>query len=147
MTLSRSDLTRPILVALAFNLAGEFLIFALWGLYLFPAGSLWLKAGWTATCGVAMGATIGSLVNLLVTGRMNGAAAAFASGAICCGVTAFCTLLCYWIDLATGSHFGAHEAPTLFIAGGLIPALATSIVYPWLLYSAAGVRLLARAGL
>ena len=146
MDVTRSDFTRPITVAITFTLFGEALIFLLWGVYLFPKGAIWHKAVWTGTCGLAMGATIGALVNVVVTGRMDGSTAAFWSGLLYFSVLALCTFLCFQIDLATGSHFGAWEAPLLFIAGGLIPALASGLVYSWLLYSETGANLLSRLG-
>jgi hypothetical protein len=57
---------------------------------------------------------------------------------------AFCTFLCFRIDLATGSHFGSRELPGLFVAGGLVPAFLSCFAYAWLLYSRSGERLFAR---
>lgn len=146
MTVTRSDFARPITVAITFTLFGEVLIFFLWGAHLFPNGALLPKAIWTGTCGLAMGATIGALVNVVVTGRMDGIKAAFWSGLLYFGVLALCTFLCFQIDRATGSNFGAREAPLLFVAGGLIPAFASSPLYSWLLFSMTGRHLLSRLG-
>ncbi len=146
MNASRSDFVRPITVAITLTLLGEILLFLIWGVHLFPTGVLWHKAVWTATCGLAMGATIGALVNLVVVGRMRGKTAAFWSGLLYFSVLALCTFLCFEIDLATGSHFGAREAPLLFIAGGLVPALATSFVYAWLLFAETGTSVLSKFG-
>jgi hypothetical protein len=93
-----------------------------------------------------MGASIGALVNVVITGRMAGKRAVIWSGALYFAVVAFCTFLCFQIDLALGSHFGAREAPLLFLAGGLIPALASSYAYGWVLFSEAGADLLSRLG-
>lgn len=144
--MSRSDFIRPITLAMTFTIFGETLIFLLWGLYLFPGGVLWHKAVWTSVCGIAMGATIGSLVNLMVTGRLEQVRAAEVSSLLYFVVLAICTFLCFQIDLATGSHFGAQETPALFILGGLIPAFVTSFVYAWLLHSTDGTALLSRLG-
>lgn len=66
----RSEFVRPIVLALALTVLGEVLIFGIWGVLLFPEGNLLRKLGWTLTCGVAMGAAIGALVNVVVTGRL-----------------------------------------------------------------------------
>ena len=144
--LKRSDFVRPIAAAVLFTLIGEILIFLIWGIALFPAGALWRKLAWTMTCGLAMGATIGALVNVFVTGRLRSYPAAVTAGTIYFSVLAFCTVFCYQIDLSV-DFFGAREASVLFILGGLIPAFVTSIVYVWLLYSAPGQAMLGRVGL
>ncbi|MBL6952172.1 MAG: hypothetical protein ISR50_06045 [Alphaproteobacteria bacterium] len=146
MDLARSDFTRPITLAITFTLFGEASIFFLWGVHLFPNGVLWHKVAWTGVCGLAMGATIGALVNVVVTGRVDRKRAVIWSSFLYFGVLALCTLFCFQIDLATGSQFGAREEPLLFIAGGLIPALASSVVYSWALYSETGTNLLSRLG-
>lgn len=144
--MQRSDFVRPISVALSLTLLGEAIIFVVWGIYLFPVGNLSTKLVWTGTCGIAMGATIGGLVNVKVTGRLDGNKAAFWSGSIYFAVLGFCTVLCFQIDLATGSQFGAQQAPLLFVGGGIIPALITSLVYSWLLHSRGGNALLVKFG-
>ena len=146
MYVQRSDFVRPITVAITFTLFGETLIFLIWGVLLFPGGNLWHKAIWTGTCGIAMGATIGGLVNVLVVGRLAGKKAAICSGAVYVAVLALCTLLCYRLDLALGSHFGAQKAPLLFLLGGLLPAFVSGVFYAWLLFSEEGGRLLSRFG-
>jgi hypothetical protein len=146
MDVTRLDFTRPITVAITFTLLGEALIFFVWGVHLFPVGALWRKAVWTGTCGVAMGATIGALVNIVVIGRMDGRRAVLWSGLLYFVVLAFCTFLCFHIDLATGSGFGAQEAPILFVVGGVMPALISSFAYSWLLFSEKGSKLLSRLG-
>ena len=144
--LQRAQFVRPIVVAMALTIFGELLILYMWGIALFPAGSLASKLVWTVTCGIAMGATIGSLVNVFVTGRIRPRIAALISSLIYFAVLSFCVGLCYQIDLSL-RLFGAVEAPALFILGGLIPALLTSVLYGWLLHSARGQAALARVGL
>lgn len=95
---------------------------------------------------VAVGLVIGSLVNIFVTGRLQSYKAALTAGLIYFTVLAFCVWLCYQIDLSIGL-FGAHESPRLFVLGGLVPAMLTSVVYAWILYSQTGRALLDRAGL
>lgn len=146
MDVTRSDFTRPIVVAVMLTLSGEILIFLLWSVVFFPSGVLLHKAAWAGTCGIAMGATIGALVNVVVTGRMDGRRAMLWNGSLYFIVLALCTFLCFRIDMATGGHFGAREAPLLFIAGGLVPALGSSPVYSWLLVSKTVAKFLSRIG-
>lgn len=144
--LIRQEFVRPIVLAIFFTLAGEILIFLLWGVVLFPAGTLWRKLAWTMVCGLAMGATIGALVNVFVTGRQSGRPAGIAAGALYFGVLSLCVLICYEIDHAIG-FFGAHEEPLLFILGGLVPAAITAVAYGWLLHAENGRAILSRCGL
>jgi hypothetical protein len=143
---ARYEFVRPIVVATALTLGGELLIFLFRGLRLFADGKLLSKFVWTATCGVAISATIVALTILLATGRLEGHWAASAAGSISFSVLAFCTFLCYRIDM-TLDLFGARQAPRLFIAGGLVLALVGRPLYGWLLHSLRGASLLARIGL
>lgn len=144
---ARKAYLRPVTVAVTFTLFGEMLILWIWGMNLFSdVGVLWRKAVWTSVCGVAMGAVIGALVNVFVTDRLDGGSAATMAGLIYFGVLSGCVALCFEIDRATGGAFGAHNAPLLFIFGGLIPAFLSAFIYSWLLYAPAGRSLLDRIG-
>jgi hypothetical protein len=146
VSLGRPDVVRPIVVALAMTLAGEAVILLVWGVVLFPAGALWHKLWWAMICGAAMGLSIGALVNLIVTGRLTPRYAAPVAALIYLSVLLLCVGLCFRIDQAAGL-FGANEAPLLFILGGVVPALLTSVVYAWLLYGTRGQKILVRFGL
>ena len=141
----RAHLVRPTSVAVTLTVVGELFYFIVWGLILFPEGATWVKAVWTATCGVGMGAVIGALVVWLVVGRLSGRAAGIASGAIYFAVLAYCSFLCAGIGQAT-RYFGAHTHTALFVWGGLIPAFLSAFFYGWVLSTARGERLLARLG-
>ncbi len=143
--LSRRDFVRPIILAIALTFLGEMAILLIWGRFLFPAGDFIAKLLWTAVCGLAMGATIGALVTLLVTGRLQGVRVILGTATLYLGVLSLCTLLCYQIDLDL-NLFGARQAALLFIAGGMVPAVVSTFLYVWLLYSHKGRRFLARLG-
>jgi hypothetical protein len=144
-TVTRKEMTRPIAVAVTLTVLGEVFYFIVWGLILFPEGETWVKAVWTATCGLGMGGTIGALVSWRVVGRFAARRAGVAAGAICFGVLAYCSFLCVGIGSATG-YFGAHTHHALFIWGGLIPAFLSSFFYGWVLFSEGGTNLLDRVG-
>ncbi len=93
-----------------------------------------------------MGATVGALVNVFVTGRLRSGTAAVTAGAIYFSVLAICVALCFEISLSV-DYFGAAEAPFLFVLGGLIPAFAKSFAYAWLPYSESGQAIITRTGL
>ena len=146
MNAIRAVYVRPIALGIALTAFGELLILVIWGVILFPGGDVLKKLAWTGTCGVAMGATIGALVNLFVTGRLEGRQAMTWTALIYFGVLSYCNVLCYSIDLTMG-FFGAQTHPGLFLAGGFVPALVTSIPYAWLLFSQRGPELLAKVRL
>ena len=140
--MKRKTYLRPVSVAVTFTFVGEMLILYIWGVELFAGGQFWRKFVWTATCGVAMGAVIGAMVNIFVTERIMGRAAAIGAGAIYFLTLTYCVFLCFEIDRVTGGTFGAHTAPEFFIAGGLAPAFVSAFAYAWLLYSRRGQSLL-----
>jgi hypothetical protein len=142
---TRADYVRPITVGITFTAFGELLIFLLWGLLLFPEGNVLAKLAWTATCGIAMGAVNGAVINVFVTGRLTGPQAIIACALIYFAVLVYCTVLCYRVDLRMGL-FGARPDPGLFLAGGFVPAFISSLPYAWLLYSERGRTLLDRVG-
>jgi hypothetical protein len=136
-TITRADFIRPIGLAITLTLFGELVIFLTYGVALFPEGNLLQKFGWILTCGIAMGATIGALVNLFVTGRMTWQRAKIWAGLIWVAVLSYCNILCYLIDLNIG-FFGAQSAPVLFLAPGFVAIFLSAFLYSWLLYSWSG---------
>ncbi|WP_300513368.1 hypothetical protein [Aliiroseovarius sp.] len=129
--------------AIALTSLAELFYFLVWGMLLFPTGSLAGKAVWTATCGIAMGAVVGSLTLLLVEGRFSGRAAIGASAAIMAAVGSYCAWLCSRID-ARFDYFGGGENGGLFILSGVLPALAGGLLYGWWLHGRGGVERHAR---
>ena len=137
--MTRLEALRPIVNAIGLTFFGEMGILLLWGLWLSPAGSIWPRLLWTATCGVAMGATIATLTIGFVVRRLKSRPALFAAGAIYIGVLTYCTFLCFAIDRNLGL-FAAREAPDLFILGGLIPVAVSAPLLVWLAVSEHGAR-------
>jgi hypothetical protein len=145
MSIARADYIRPITLGITITAFGEVLIFILRGLLLFPEEDMLTKLAWTATCGIAMGAVIGALINVFVTGRLAGCRAMITCALIYIVVLSYCSVLCYRIDLTIG-YFGARSNPELFLAGGFVPALVTSIPYAWFLFSEQGSTILEKVG-
>ncbi|MDH3239907.1 MAG: hypothetical protein OEO83_04495 [Alphaproteobacteria bacterium] len=144
---ARPAFVRPIVAAITLIALGEVVIFLTWGLLLYPGQNLWILGAWAAICSVSLGAIIGALVDIFVTGRRAASAAFVWTAAIWFAVLASCTYLCFRIDLAAGGRFGAADAPTLFISAGFIPAFLASFLYAWLVTTPKGQGLLSRAGL
>ena len=119
--------------AIALTSFAELIYFLVWGMMLFPGGSLAGKAVWTATCGVAMGSVIGAATLVLVEGRATGVAAIWATAAIMAVVGSYCAWLCSRID-ARFDYFGGPENGALFILSGVIPAVVGGLIYGWWIY-------------
>ena len=120
-------------VAIALTSLAEIFYFLVWGMVLFPGGSLAGKALWTATCGIAMGAVVGAVTLFAVEGRLSGAAAIWAGAAIMAFVGGYCAWLCSRID-ARFDYFGGPENGTLFFLSGIVPAIVGGLLYGWWLY-------------
>ncbi len=129
--LTHAQLLRPLSIAIAITLIGEAIYFVLWGVVWFPEGDLWRKAGWTATCGIAMGVVVGAAVLAFVHQHLPARRAFLWAGGIYAAVLSYCTGLCFLIAESVG-YFGASSHPTLFIGGAVVPILLTAVAYAWL---------------
>ena len=67
----REHYIRPIKVTILMTLMAELGLFVIFGLLLFPQGTLLYKLIWTGFyCGIGMGAATGGLIVLIVVGRL-----------------------------------------------------------------------------
>lgn len=130
---------RPIAYAVAMTVIAEAFYFVVWGMILFPDGSLAGKAAWMLTCGIAMGSVIGAGTIVVATGRLEGAHAFWSAAIIFFAVGSACAVLCSRID-AQFNYFGGSEHTTLFVLGGIIPAAVGGLLYGWLLYGRPDTR-------
>lgn len=140
---------RSLYVAIAFSVAGEAFILVVFGLILFPEGSLINKVLWTLLyCGVGMGATLGALSNMFVVNRIKTVAnSIFATAlllAMVLGVA--CNLLCLNMDMHF-HYFGGYTNLTLFYVNGLVMSIIGGMMMGWLLFTARGNRVLDKIGL
>ncbi len=120
-------------LAILMTTAAELFYLVVWGMWLFPAGSWVGKAVWTLTCGLGMGAVIGTLTLLWAEPRRSTAAALWIAPIAVVSVGSYCAWLCSMID-ARFSYFGGSENRVLFIAGGVGPAAVGGTLYGWLIY-------------
>ncbi|WP_027256019.1 hypothetical protein [Leisingera aquimarina] len=125
---------RPLLIvgsAIALTTAAEIFYLVVWGMVLFPAGDWAGKVVWTLTCGLAMGAVIGTLTLLWVEPRYAGRSALLRAALVVAVIGSYCAWLCSRIDIRFG-YFGGAEESSLFILSGVIPAVLGGLFYGWI---------------
>lgn len=133
---SSNRMTMILGLAVGMTMLAELFYFIVWGLVLFPGGSVFNKAIWTLTCGIGMGAVIGAIVLVLVEGKAMGRAAIFQAAIAMFAVGAYCGLLCSGID-ASFNYFGGADNTVLFVAASVFPAAVGGVLFGWLLYGTA----------
>lgn len=130
--MERQRVIRVLGIAIAMTTLAELVYLLVWGLYLFPAGSVAGKVAWTLTCGIAMGSVIGMFV-LIFAEHRPARQAAFVAWLATAGVGSYCAYLCSRIDIRF-AYFGGEEQTSLFLLGGIIPAVLGGVLYAALLY-------------
>lgn len=141
--ITRASYIRPITLSIAFSVAGELVIFVVWGLILFPEGSIFNKLVWTlGFCGIGMGSAVGAAVVLFVVDRLDGLAAVLATAGIAVALLGVaCNSLCLALDRHF-LYFGGAEDMTLFLANGIAMAAVGGLVVGWLCFTDRGRRVL-----
>lgn len=134
---------RPIKLAILLSVFGEAIIFLVWGIILYPEGSLINKFLWTIVfCGLGMGSALGAIITFSVVGKFKGTKAIiFCSvlSGIILGV--FCNYLCFNLDLHF-NYFGGQKTPDLFIWNGIIMSFLGGALLGWLCFTKRGSNLL-----
>ena len=140
--MSRSSLLRPIKLSILFSVAGEFVIFVVWGMILFPYGSWLHKLLWTLLfCGVGMGSAIGAVVAIFIVGRLRGAAAIAATTVASVALLGVaCNLLCLALD-EHFHYFGGESHGEMFIWNGIVMAALGGLLVGWLCFTERGSRI------
>lgn len=146
---ARHHYLRPLYVSLAGAVLVEFFIFVLWGVLLYPEGSLLTKFLWTVVyCGMGMGAALGVLVTLVVVDRWEGTSAIVATGALAVLVLGvLCNVLCFNLDVHYFHMFGTDQNPIFFLANGIVSSAIGGAALGALLFTDPGRALLDRGGL
>ncbi len=144
---ARRRYLRPLYLGIGAAALGEFVLFAVWSMFLFPQGDLLKKFAWIATCSLGMGATLGALVDLLVVDRLDGLKAMFATMGIAILVVGVgCNYLCWSIDQQL-NWWGGASNPGLFLGSGVVGTVLLGWLVSYLLFSVKGSTLLDRVGL
>ena len=145
---TRKLFIRPLIISLFFAVAGELLLLVIYGIILFPGGNMIYKVLWTLVfCGIGMGATLGTSINLFIIGRYSGLKAILLTillAFLIMGVA--CDLLCLNLDLHF-NYFGAQTHPLLFSAGGMFGSLIAGVGIGGLLFSKTGQSIMERIGI
>ena len=145
---TRKLFIRPLIISLFFAVVGEFLLLVIYGIMLFPEGDMIYKVMWTLVfCGIGMGATLGTSINLFIIGRYTGHKAILLTillAFLIMGIA--CDLLCLNLDLHF-NYFGAQTNPLLFSAGGMLGSLIAGAGIGGLLFSKTGQSIMERLGI
>ncbi len=139
------EFKRPVILGIFFSALAEFVIFVVWGLFLYPEGNILYKFLWTVVfCGIGMGATVGVLIQLFVIGKFKAGKAILACSLISIGVLGIaCNILCLNLD-AHFHYFGGVENSTLFIVNGVVMSAVGGGLVGWLMFSAKGKKILSQ---
>lgn len=140
---------RPLWLSIGASMAGEFVIWVVFGLVLFPEGDPFTKLVWTVVfCGLGMGAVVGGMVSLFVVGRLDGAKAVAATTVLALLVLGVgCDVLCLNLDAHYFHYFGGEEDPVFFLMNGLLMSALGGLAIGSLVFTERGRRWLDRRGL
>ncbi|MEZ4848201.1 MAG: hypothetical protein R3B93_06205 [Bacteroidia bacterium] len=130
---------RSLKVLILLSVLGEAVIFLVWGVFLYPEGSILHKFLWTIVyCGLGMGSAAGAFVVFLVVNKMTGWKAILTTSLIS-GILLglFCNYLCFNLDMHF-NHFGGADTPGLFIWNGIIMSFLGGAFGGWLLFTDKG---------
>ena len=144
----RRQYLRPLWLGILFSMAGELIIFLVFGLLLHGTDNWPIKLIWTVGfCGIGMGSALGAFVDLLIVGRWTGLRAIVGTCALSTGILGIaCNILCWRLDLGL-HYFGGAERPTIFLVSGIVAAAAGGAALGASLFTDAGQRWLDRHGL
>ena len=127
---------------------GEIFLLILYGLILFPDGSLIHKVLWTLVfCGIGMGATLGAFISFFVVDRFNGTKAIFITTLLSLTILGVaCNLLCLSLDHHF-QYFGGTSDPYLFFSGGVLGSVIGGIAVGAILFTPKGNEYLEKIGI
>jgi len=140
---------RPLAVSLLGLTTAQLVFFVVWGVILFPGGSLLVKLTWMLlVCGIGMGATLGVAIDLIISGRWDGLRAILATMALTVVLLGVgCNLLCFTLDRHVLHMFSAAGAARGFLVGGFTTSAMGGLAIGTLLYTETGRRILRAVGL
>lgn len=146
--MTRTDYTRPLIVATIFTWLAELILLLYYGVYLSDEGSLLSKAIWTlGFCGFGMGLALGALIDLLVVDRLSGRTAIWSTTLL---TVLTLGIACNWLCMNLDRHFryfGGAENPYLHFLPSFFASILGGWYLGWLLFSDRGRALLDRLGL
>lgn len=137
----RERYLRPIKYSVLLSMLGEFIIFVVWGVILFPEGSLLNKLLWTVFfCGLGMGSAVGAVIAVFFVDKLRGSVAIVLSSLVSAILLGgFCNYLCLKLDQHF-LYFGGHEASGLFIINGMVMSALAGALVGWLCFTDNGQK-------
>lgn len=128
-------------------MTAEFFILVVYGIVLFPEGVLLNKVLWALVfCGIGMGASIGTFIDLIITGCWQGWKAICVTMLLSTAILGIaCDMLCLTLDRQFG-YFGGAEDSALFVSVGVFLAASSGMLLGWSLFTDRGRHLLDRRG-
>lgn len=138
---------RPMKLFIVSSIGAE-LLFLLISIFVFSGfRDIFYKVMWTLFfCGIGMGATMGTLVNMFITDRYFNGKAIFGSLVLGFIVFGTCNVLCFRLDHHF-DYYGAIKYPVFFLSKGFLAGILGSLLNGYLLFSANGQKLLIKMGL
>ncbi|UJR19469.1 hypothetical protein I4U23_022600 [Adineta vaga] len=138
---------RPMKLFIMSSMSAEFM-FLLIGIFYFSGSKdLFYKIVWTLFfCGIGMGSTMGTLINMFITDRYFNTKAILGTIILGCIVFGSCNILCFRLDHHM-DYWGAITNPIFFLSKGFLVAIAGSAVNGYLLFNPNGQKLLIKMGL
>ena len=107
---------------------------------------IFYKIVWTLFfCGIGMGATMGTLINIFITDQYFNSKAIFGSFVLGLIVFGTCNVLCFRLDHHF-DYYGAIKYPIFFLSKGFLAGILGSLMNGYLLFSANGQKLLIQMG-
>lgn len=138
---------RPLVLAIAGSVLLESILFLVYGVLLYPGGSLLTKALWTIVfCGLGMGSVLGALLVLFVVDRLSGPKAIVVTTVLTVlALGVGCNLLCFTLDANYFNYFGGRDGPVSFVASGIFMSFVGGLGLGWLVFSSTGQTLFANS--
>jgi len=138
---------RPMKLFIVSSIAGEFLFLLISIGFFSGFKDILYKIIWTLFfCGIGMGSTMGTLINIFITDRYFNSKAIFGSMILGLIVFGTCNILCFRLDHHF-DYYGAITHPIFFLSKGFLAGILGSLINGYLLFNANGQKLLIKMGL
>ena len=138
---------RPMKLFILSSMGAEFM-FLLISIFFFSGfKDIFYKIMWTLFfCGIGMGSTMGTLVNMFITDQYFNSKAIFGTTLLGLLVFGTCNILCFRLDHHF-DYYGSFNYPVFFLSKGFAAGILGSLFNAYLLFSPNGQKLLIKMGL
>ena len=142
----RNYYLRPMKLFIVSSMSGELLFLFISICFFSGFKDIVYKIIWTLFfCGIGMGSTMGTLINIFITDQYFNKKAIF--GSLILGLIVFgtCNVLCFRLDHHF-DYYGAIKYPVFFLSKGFLAGIIGSLINGYLLFNADGQKLLIKMG-